>query len=187
MRTPVRTPSHPPRRRRRKKQAARVIKVIVTGLARSGKSQFIESISQYTEWQGTPGESWFFGRVRVDSGLILHFLEPPTYQQFDFIWLQEVINRVRATGFIVMVDSTRPHTFGEFLSILYTIHGFHGDAPLIVGANKQDMPRAWTAEDIQMGLGISDIDVLPCVACDRDIVRDIVIDLLQQVMDNAGE
>jgi signal recognition particle receptor subunit beta len=103
------------------------------------------------------------------------------------MWLREVMSRIRATGFIVMVDSTKPQQFGEFLSILYTIRGYHHDAPLVVAANKQDRPRAWGAEDIQMGLGIRDIPVRPCVASDPELVRDTVIELLYQVMDEEAQ
>lgn len=172
-------------RRRRKKQSSNVVKIIVTGLSGSGKTQFIESISQYTEWQSTPGTSWFFGRVRVDQQLIVHFLEPPIQKQFDFMWLREVISRIRAMGFVVMVDSTRPGTFGEFLSILYTIRGFHDATPLVVAANKQDRSRAWKPQDLQMGLGIRDMTVLPCVAHDHNSVREVVLELLYQVLSKS--
>jgi signal recognition particle receptor subunit beta len=169
------------RRQRRRKQSSDIVRLIVTGLARSGKSQFIQSISQYTEWQDEDATGWFFGRVRVDSSLILHFLEPPIDSTYDFMWLRDIVSKMHATGFVVMVDSTRPQTFGEFLSIVYTIRGFHADAPLVVAANKQDRPNAWSATDLQLGLGIRDVTVLPCVAHDRGSVRDIVVDLLQQI------
>jgi signal recognition particle receptor subunit beta len=159
------------------------VKLIVIGSKGSGKTQFIQTISQYTEWQAEPENSWFFGRVRVDANLILHFLEPPMDKQFDFIWLREVMSRIRATGFIIMVDSTRPHYFGEFLSILYTIRGFHDDAAIAVACNKQDKHNAWSVDDIKVGLGIRDVSMLPCVAHDYNDVRDVLIDLLYQVME----
>lgn len=171
------------RRAKQQKKKSQVVKLIVTGLHNTGKTEFIETISQYTEWQEGTGAKWFFGRVRVDDSLILHFLEPPVERQFDFMWLRDVMTRIRATGFIVMADSTRPQQFGEFLSIVYTIHGFHHDAALVVAANKQDQPRAWKADDIRLGLGLRDIPVMPCVAFDRNSVREIVIDLLNQVLD----
>lgn len=165
------------------KQAARVVKLVVAGLSQSGKTQFIQSISQYTEWQAEPNNSWFFGRVRVDSSLILHFLEPPSQMQFDFMWLRDVISKIRATGYIILVDSTKPQNFGQFLSILYTVRGFHENAPLVVAATKQDHPRAWNARDIQLGLGIRDVSMRPCTTHDRDMVREVVLDVLYQVME----
>lgn len=170
-----------PDKRKRRKKAAQVVKLIVVGLHKSGKTQFIDSISQYTEWQSEPGQGWYFGRVRVDQSLILHFMEPPIDRQFDFMWLRDVLSRMRASGFVVIVDSTKPKYFGEFLSILYTVRGYHPDTPIVVAANKQDHPRAWTPEDIELGLGISDVLVLPCIAKERDSVRDVVVELLFQI------
>ena len=182
MTTPNRRNRPPQRDRREPRQASDVVKLIVIGSKGAGKTQFIQTISQYTEWQGETDTSWFFGRVRVDANLILHFLEPPMNKQFDFIWLREVMSRIRATGFIIMVDSTKPHYFGEFLSILYTIRGFHHDAAMVVACNKQDKHNAWGVEDIKLGLGIRDVAMLPCITSDYNHVRDVVLDLLYQVM-----
>ena len=175
--TRPRSPSQQP-----KKKSADVVKFMVTGLSQSGKTSFIKTMSQYTEWQNEPGKSWFFGRVRVDDSLILHFYEPPMDRQFDFMWLRDIMGRMRATGFIVMADSTRPQDFGQFLSILYTVRGFHASMPIIVAANKQDSSRAWSAEDIELGLGLRDFTVIPCIANEYDTVRDIVVELLYQVL-----
>jgi signal recognition particle receptor subunit beta len=160
-----------------------VVKLIVVGSKGSGKTQFIQTISQYTEWQAEPETSWFFGRVRVDASLILHFLEPPMERQFDFLWLREVMSRLRATGFIIMVDSSRPHYFGEFLSILYTIRGYHEHVPIVVACNKQDKHNAWRVDDLKLGLGIRDIALLPCVSDNYEFVRDVVVNLLYQVIE----
>ena len=152
-----------------------------TGLFKAGKTRFIQSVSQYTEW---PGQNWFFGRVRVDEQLLLHFLEPPNDQPFDFMWVREMISKLDVTGYIVLMDSTQPKFFGEFLSILYTVRGMHPDTPCVVAANKQDHPRAWRANDIRLGLGITDdIPVLPCQAHDRDMVKDVVVELLYRILD----
>ena len=166
-----------------RKIASQTVALVVIGLFGSGKSHFIESISQYTEWQSEPGRSWFFGRVRVDRHLILHFLEPPTDELFDFIWVRELVTKLRATGYIVVMDSTRPKTFGEFLSVLYTIRGLHPETPCVVAANKQDHPHAWSPEDLRLGLGINDIPVLPCVAKDRESVKQVVLDLLYRILE----
>lgn len=177
------TVAEPPRRQRRqRKQAAEVVKLVVTGLSGTGKSAFIESISQYTEWQNTPHNSWFFGRVRVDESLILHFLEPPIGRQFDYMGLRHIMQRLQATGYVVLMDSTQPQHFGEFVSIVHTIRGFHADVPLVVAANKQDSPYAWSPDDIRLGLGIRDIPVMPCIADQPESVREIVIELLYQVL-----
>jgi len=174
MNSPVR------QKKQRKKQRSRVLKVLVTGPRKSGKTAFIQSISQYTEYNDQTG--WFFGRVRVDHDLILHLLEPPADQQTEFFWMQDMVSRIRATGFVVMVNSAYSNTFAEFVSILYTIRGFHHNLPLVVAANHQDHPRAWNVEDIALGLGITDMNMYPCVATNRDAVRDILVELLTMAM-----
>lgn len=165
----------------RPKSSAQTIDIAVIGLPKSGKSTFIKSISQYTEWQDKPHYSWYFGRVRANRDLILHFLEPPSTELFDFIWIRDLLSNLHATGYIIMVDSSRPKSFGPFVSILYTLRGMYPEAPLVVAANKQDHHRAWKANDIQMGLGLRDYLVMPCIAQYRDSVKEVVIELLRQM------
>jgi uncharacterized protein len=177
-------PTHPKRRRRKK--AAQTFKVIVAGVNGAGKTCFIESVSQYTEWQDEQQRGWFFGRVRVDDSLILHFLEPPVSADYDFMWLRDVVMKVRATGFLVLVDSTRPATFGKFVSILYTVSNIDRYTPVVVAATKQDHPQAWKPDDIRLGLGIRDIPVLPCSVTDPHSIREVVIELLMQVHEHSA-
>jgi hypothetical protein len=76
-----------------------------------------------------------------------------------------------------------PELFGEAIFILETIRACHPDAPCILVANKQDDDFAWGAIDIQLGLGIrEDILVLPCIATDREAVKEVVLQLLYQIM-----
>ncbi len=163
---------------------ARVVEIVVAGLYGAGKSRFIKTVSQYTDWESKrrPGRGWYFGRVRVNRSLILHFLEPPTERQFDFIWMREQILKSDAMGYILLLDSTRPKTFGQFLTVLYSVRGYRPDTPCVVAANKQDHYRAWSADDIQLGLGITkDIPVLPCDARKLSSVKDVVLNLLYRV------
>lgn len=169
----------PSRRRSPRKHTSKVVKIIVAGAPQSGKTTLIRTISQYTEID--PRSGWFFGRIRVDHSLILHLLEPPVEQQYDFMWLRDVISRLRATGFIVMLDSSRPQQFAEFISILYTVRGFHSNVPLVVAANRQEHRRAWSVSDIQIGLGITDTIVQACSAPVYNDVRDTLITLLNRI------
>lgn len=167
-----------------KKRKSNVIKLMVVGLAKSGKTSFIQSVSQYTEWQDESRHSWFFGRVRVDEGTILHFLEPPMARRFNYVWLREAMINTNATGYIVLVDSTRPQDFGQFLSILYTLRGLYDHAPVVVAATKQDDQRAWGSEDIRLGLGIHDVPVLPCASGQYNSVRDVVLEVLYRIAEH---
>lgn len=164
------------------KQRSQVIRLVVVGLHKSGKTRFIKTISQYTEWQSHPQRSWFFGRVRVDHSLILHLLEPPIAPRFDYLWLRDLIGNIQADGYIALVDSTKPQTFAEFVSIIYTVRGYHPHTPIVVACNKQDKRWSWGIDDIRLGLGLRDFPVLPCVAHQRDTVRDVVIGVLSMLL-----
>lgn len=159
------------------------LRIVVMGLPGCGKSSFIETISDEVHRQKQGFSSWLFGKVAVDDSTTLHFAEPPSKRVTDFMWMRELIATMRASGYIVVMDSTRPQTFGKFISILYSIRGYDVEMPIVVAANKQDVNGAWTAEDIRIGLRINDdIPVLPCVATHRPEVEEVVIQLLYLLM-----
>jgi uncharacterized protein len=154
------------------------IDLLVTGVAGVGKTTFIKTISQHTDH--THSDGWFTGHVQIDDGLDALFMEPPASINFDFMWQREMIESAEVHAYIVVCDSARPEHFGEMIGILETIRAFHPGTPVIVAANKQDHPAAWSVDDIRMGLGIpADIPVMPCVAKDVDGVSTIVIRLLE--------
>ncbi len=164
------------------------LKIIVMGLPNAGKSSFIQTISDEVHRQQHAFSSWFFGRLAVDQYLTLQFAEPPSGKVADFMWMRELVGTMRAAGYILMVDSTRSQSFGKFASILYTIRGFDLTMPVVVATNKQDQPSAWSHEDIRIGLHIgSDVPVLPCVANNRALVEEVVVQLLYQMMGQTGD
>lgn len=156
------------------------LNVVITGLHNAGMNTFIKTISQHVQLKGDPPNQWLYGWVPVDENLVIQFRKPPSPPTYDFIWMRTLMKSARQVdGFIVMLDSTRTKYFGEFLSILYTIRGYHPHVPLIAAANKQDMRNAWPARDIQLGLSISeDIPVLPCMATNRESVKNVLLWLL---------
>jgi signal recognition particle receptor subunit beta len=160
-----------------------LLNVAVIGLYGAGKTSFIDTISQRTAKRGSGLHEWYYGQVDVDASLTLQFTEPPSTEHFDFIWLREVIERINVNGFIVMVDSTDPQSFGEFISVLYTIRNQH-DVPIIVAANKQNHYRAWSTNDLRVMLRIEqDIPVMPCISTDFDIVKNVVLRLLYTIFE----
>jgi uncharacterized protein len=162
---------------------AQTLRIVVIGLPGSGKSTFIQTISEEVKRQQQAFSSWLFGKVTVDESLILNFAEPPSRKVTDFMWMRELISNMRAHGYVVVLDSTRPQTFGKFISILYSIRGYDANMPVLVAANKQDAGNAWAANDIRLGLRIGDdIPVMPCVANRRSMVEDVVVSLLYQIM-----
>ncbi len=157
-----------------------VIEILVTGLPQTGKTTFMRTISTHTA-MGQDG--WHQGYLPVDEGLDVHFLEPPPTRDFDFMFLREIILEFDLPGYIVLCDSTKPELFGEMIGILQTVYAEHPDMPIVLVANKQDQPDAWTADDIRLGLGIPDeILVIPCIAQDVESVKETVLQLLYQIL-----
>ncbi len=176
------------------------LKIVVTGPFASGKTEFIQSVSEIdvvsTERKissraerikDATTVAMDFGRITIDEELILYLFGTPGQRRFDFMW--EILSE-GMLGFVVMVDSTRPETFREAQRILDTFRAY-SPVPYIVAANKQDIPDAWPAEDLRIVLKIeSGVKVVPCVARDRESVKQVLLELLYsilEVMDQTEE
>jgi signal recognition particle receptor subunit beta len=158
------------------------VEVIVIGLAGAGKTTFIQTISHSTQWHGGESPGWLMGQLAVEDGLTVHFLEPPTMKQFDYLWIRDLIADADTSGFIVLMDSARENQFGEAVSILQTIRAYHPETPVVVAATKPDSPDAWRAEDIRVALGIpEDIPLLACNATNVEMVKETVLQLLYRI------
>jgi len=175
------------------------VKMVVTGPFAAGKTEFIRTISEIdvvsTERRISSAAervkdqttvAMDFGRITIDEDLVLYLFGTPGQKRFDFMW--EILSE-GMLGFIVVVDSSRPETFREARSILDTFRGY-ALTPYVVAANKQDHEDAWSPDDLRIALKIdSDVKVLPCVARDRESVKNALLELLYSIlerMDSEG-
>jgi uncharacterized protein len=157
------------------------LKIIVTGAYASGKTTFINTISEIdnaaTEATTVAMD---FGRITVDESLLLYFFGTPGRRRFDFMW--EILNE-GMLGFVVMVDSTKPETFREGKSIIETFRAY-APVPYIIAANKHDCPEAWDVDALRIALRLEpNIPVIPCVAHDRESIKDVLLVLLNDVLE----
>jgi small GTP-binding protein len=170
------------------------VKMVITGPFSAGKTEFISSISEIdvvkTERQiSSEAErqvkdqttvAMDFGRITVDDDLVLYLFGTPGQRRFDFMW--EILAE-GMLGFVVMVDSTKPETFREAKSILETFRAY-APTPYVVAANKQDLPDAWSVEDLRIALRIEDgVKLLPCVANDKESVKTVLLELLYSILE----
>ena len=171
------------------------VKMVITGPFSSGKTEFIRSISEIevvsTEQGMRAGTAeaqekeattvaMDFGRITVDDDLVLYLFGTPGQRRFDFMW--EILAE-GMLGFIVMVDSAKPETFREAKSILETFRAY-APTPYVVAANKQDHPDAWAPEDLRIALRIEpEVKLLPCIAKEKDSVRDVLLELLYTILE----
>ncbi|RMF81120.1 MAG: GTP-binding protein [Chloroflexi bacterium] len=170
------------------------VKMVITGPYSSGKTEFISSISEIdvvkTEREVTTKAerevkdqttvAMDFGRITVDDDLVLYLFGTPGQRRFDFMW--EILAE-GMLGFVVMVDSAKPETFREAKSILETFRAY-APTPYVVAANKQDHPDAWQTDDMRVALRIDeDVKLLPCVAKDKESVKNVLLELLYSILE----
>lgn len=168
------------------------VKIVVTGPFAAGKTQFIGAISEIevvkTEKNVTSAAEKIkpmttvamdFGRITIDSDLVLFLFGTPGQKRFDFMW--EILSE-GMLGFVVLIDSTRPETFREAINILHTFEQY-ADTPYVVAASKQDLPGAWAVEDLRIALGLpASVPILPCTATKRDSVKNVLLELLYVIL-----
>src|SRR6266545_3202174 len=168
------------------------VKMVITGPFNSGKTQFIQSVSEIDvvsterkissdaeQVKENTTVAMDFGRITVDADLVLYLFGTPGQKRFDFMW--EILSE-GMLGFIVMVDTTRPETFREARSILETFRAY-APTPYVVAANKQDIEDAWELEDVRHALRLDGrTKLLPCVATDRNAVKTVLLELLYSIL-----
>ncbi|TAK14355.1 MAG: GTP-binding protein [Anaerolineae bacterium] len=168
------------------------VKMVVTGPFNSGKTEFIQTVSEIDvvsterkvsseaeKIKESTTVAMDFGRITVDDELVLYLFGTPGQKRFDFMW--EILSE-GMLGFIVMVDSTRPETFKEARAILETFRAY-APTPYVVAANKQDMEDAWEIDDMRIALRLDpDVKLLPAVAVDRESVKSVLLELLGTIL-----
>jgi small GTP-binding protein len=169
------------------------VKMVVTGPFSSGKTQFVQSISEIdvvatertisTEEERVKDQTTVamdFGRITIDDDLILYLFGTPGQRRFDFMW--EILAE-GMLGFVVMVDSAKPETFREAKSILETFRAY-APTPYVVAANKQDVDDAWEVDDLRIALRLDpDVKMLPCISKDRESVKNVLLELLFSILE----
>lgn len=168
------------------------IKIVVAGPFSAGKTQFINTISEIKTVQTerktrAPGEknvkeyttvAMDFGKIRIDDEHELYLFGTPGQSRFDFMW--EILGE-GALGIIILVDSTDPSSFHEARKIINFFQS-RFPVPIVVGANKQDLPNAWPPEDVATALDIGEdegIPVIPVSAIDRESVKNLLLKFLE--------
>ena len=169
------------------------VKMVVTGPFYSGKTQFIQAISEIEvvaterkitseaeKVKETTTVAMDFGRITVDADLVLYLFGTPGQKRFDFMW--EILSE-GMLGFIVMVDSARPETFREAKSILETFRAY-APTPYVVAANKQDVDEAWALDDLRIALRLDGgVKLLGCTATDKESVKTVLLELLYSILE----
>lgn len=173
------------------------VKMVISGAVNAGKTEFIRAISEIevvsTERKATDDTKLLkqqttvamdFGRISVADDLVLHLFGTPGQKRFDFMW--EILSE-GMLGLIVLVDSTRPETFRETNRIIDFFTAYR-DAPYVIAANKQDHENAWSPDELRLALRLSpDIKIMPCVATQRETVKNVLLELLYIILQRSED
>lgn len=171
------------------------VKMVISGAVNAGKSEFIRSISEIevvsTERKATDETRLLkkettvamdFGRITIANDLVLHLFGTPGQRRFDFMW--EILAE-GALGLIVVVDSTRPETFRETTRIVEFFNELR-PSPYIIAANKQDKDNAWSPDELRLALRLREhVKIVPCIAKNRDSCKNVLLELLYEIMETA--
>lgn len=163
-------------------------KIVVTGPFNSGKTRFIETISDIpvvstekrvtTEDRSIKPETTVamdYGRVNLD-GDTLHLYGTPGQVRFDFMW--EILSK-EMDGFIVLVDATDRPSFPDASEMIDLLNGM-AKVPYLVIANKTDLDGAAKFTDVRRGTKVGDdIIVMPCVATQKSSVRQVLLQIVK--------
>jgi small GTP-binding protein len=169
------------------------LKVLVAGHFGAGKTTFVKTISQIktveTERKTTLREERMkkdsttvamdFGEYQIKNGPKIHIFGIPGQERFSFMWPILARNTI---GFLYLLDSTDDSRWYEVFKQIALFRKISPNAPFLFVANKQDLPNAMSLEEIKAKLKLPDkIEIVPCVATQKDSVEWVLNKLLEKV------
>jgi signal recognition particle receptor subunit beta len=173
------------------------VKIVVGGGFGAGKTTFVGSVSEImpltteavmteasteiddlraTPHKATTTVAMDFGRVSLESDLVLYLFGTPGQQRFWFMWDDLVRG---AIGAVVLADTRR-------LADSFSPIDFFEDRglPYVVGLNCFDGVLTHTVDEVRDALAVGpEVPIVTCDARDRESVKQSLITMVEYAMD----
>lgn len=131
--------------------------------------------NEYVAQKNTTTVAMDFGRITIDSDLILYLFGTPGQTRFWFMW-DELVRG--AIGAIVIVDTRR--LADSFAAIDFFEHR---RLPYLVAVNEFDGKQYHEIEDVREALAVSpQTPVVGCDARQRESTKAVLIELVEYVL-----
>ena len=150
------------------------IEPLVTEAAMTEKSLGVDNPGNLSD-KHTTTVALDFGRITLDSSLILYLFGTPGQDRFVFLWDDLVEG---ALGAVILVDTGRVEDCYPVLDYFE-----RRDTPFIVAVNHFPGQQEFDLDEVREALGVDEsIPVLACDARDRESVKDVLVAVIEQVL-----
>jgi signal recognition particle receptor subunit beta len=150
------------------------IEPLTTEASMTDRSVGIDDASLLTQ-KTTTTVALDFGRITLDSSLILYLFGTPGQERFDFLWDDLATG---ALGSVIIADTRR-------IEDCYPVLDYFEDksTPFIVAVNDFDGADRFELEEVREALGVDEaVPVVHCDARSRDSVKGVLVALIEQVL-----
>lgn len=152
-----------------------VPKILVTGPYDAGKSSTVNALSMRPISVDSLGTTVALDHGYVEGrGFAVDLFGTPGQERFD--WILNFLSQT-IFGILLVVDSTKPQTFNRAREMLGIIQ--YKDIPVVVLANKQDLPRAMKPSQISKRLGFP---AVPTVAIKKKGCQEALKKLFDEIL-----
>jgi small GTP-binding protein len=188
--------SRPVNRSARRRGRGHAVKIVITGPFGAGKTTLIRTVSEITvlsterelssESEARPDKArttvaMDFGRIGIDSELVLYLFGTPGQDRFEFMW--EVLGE-GMLGYVVLIDADRPESVQEAVTILAAFRKM-ASVPFVVAMNRSDGVQADAEAELREVLELDpSVPIVACDATDKASVKQVLLALLHAVLES---